>query len=314
MPASLPTLSIFPVTNRRSRSSVLVDDLAEAAVVRRRCAATYRRRGRRCATSVRSTCRIGSRPCVALSSTTLLEPRPMTGRRSVPANRRSGIAGWTCCASLREGRRGQRRQRQGGQRGEKVASVGHRDSPRRTWPRVFRPACCVNTACRAPGIYGAAGRVRTDPSRLARAHLGRHGRARPVPGRASLVAQQRLLTRAIPSSGEMLPVIGLGSSATFSQVARKEDATALREVLQALVNGGGTVFDTAPGLRRLRRGGGPHRQRDPASPTGSSGPPRSTWRDRGRPIPRRRARRSRPRSSGSRRPASISSRSTTWAT
>jgi aryl-alcohol dehydrogenase-like predicted oxidoreductase len=64
---------------------------------------------------------------------------------------------------------------------------------------------------------------------------------------AAMSAQQRLLTRAIPSSGEMLPVIGLGSSATFSQVARKEDATALREVLQALVNGGATVFDTAPG-------------------------------------------------------------------
>jgi aryl-alcohol dehydrogenase-like predicted oxidoreductase len=64
---------------------------------------------------------------------------------------------------------------------------------------------------------------------------------------AEIFAQQPLLTRAIPSSGEMLPAIGLGSSATFSQVARKEDATALGEVLRALVNGGATVFDTAPG-------------------------------------------------------------------
>ena len=64
---------------------------------------------------------------------------------------------------------------------------------------------------------------------------------------AELFSQQRLLTRAIPSSGEMLPMIGLGSSATFSQVARKEDVAALGEVLQALVKGGGTVFDTAPG-------------------------------------------------------------------
>jgi aryl-alcohol dehydrogenase-like predicted oxidoreductase len=64
---------------------------------------------------------------------------------------------------------------------------------------------------------------------------------------AQLVGQQRMLTRAIPSSGEMLPVIGLGSSATFSQVARKEDATALTAVLQTLLKGGGTVFDTAPG-------------------------------------------------------------------
>lgn len=40
----------------------------------------------------------------------------------------------------------------------------------------------------------------------------------------------RLLTRAIPSTGERLPVIGLGSSATFSQAARREDIAALREV------------------------------------------------------------------------------------
>lgn len=59
-------------------------------------------------------------------------------------------------------------------------------------------------------------------------------------------AQSRLITRAIPKSGERLPVIGLGSSATFSQVARSDDVSALREVLTALVNNGGSVFDTAP--------------------------------------------------------------------
>jgi aryl-alcohol dehydrogenase-like predicted oxidoreductase len=55
-----------------------------------------------------------------------------------------------------------------------------------------------------------------------------------------------LITRAIPSSGELLPVVGLGSSATFSQVARGEDHDALREVLRALAQHGGRVFDTAP--------------------------------------------------------------------
>jgi aryl-alcohol dehydrogenase-like predicted oxidoreductase len=55
-----------------------------------------------------------------------------------------------------------------------------------------------------------------------------------------------MLTRPIPSSGEELPVIGLGSSATFSQVARTEDVTALRSVLRTLLENGGTVFDTAP--------------------------------------------------------------------
>jgi aryl-alcohol dehydrogenase-like predicted oxidoreductase len=55
-----------------------------------------------------------------------------------------------------------------------------------------------------------------------------------------------LLKRAIPSSGEELPAIGLGSSATFSRMARSDDASALREVLGTLMDNGGTVFDTAP--------------------------------------------------------------------
>jgi aryl-alcohol dehydrogenase-like predicted oxidoreductase len=61
-----------------------------------------------------------------------------------------------------------------------------------------------------------------------------------------LAAEPGLVTRAIPSTGERLPVIGLGSSATFSQVARGEDVTALRAVLERMVELGGTVFDTAP--------------------------------------------------------------------
>ena len=63
----------------------------------------------------------------------------------------------------------------------------------------------------------------------------------------TLLAQGKMATKAIPSSGERIPVIGLGSSATFASVARTEDLTALREVFKALVAGGATVFDTAPG-------------------------------------------------------------------
>jgi len=60
------------------------------------------------------------------------------------------------------------------------------------------------------------------------------------------VTQRGLIARAIPSSGEMVPLVGLGSSATFQQVARSEDVTALREVLKTMVDQGGKVFDTAP--------------------------------------------------------------------
>ncbi|MBP6814382.1 MAG: aldo/keto reductase [Burkholderiaceae bacterium] len=64
--------------------------------------------------------------------------------------------------------------------------------------------------------------------------------------RAVLAAEAKLITRAIPSTGEHLPIVGLGSSATFSQVARSEDVAALRAVLKQMTDLGGTVFDTAP--------------------------------------------------------------------
>jgi aryl-alcohol dehydrogenase-like predicted oxidoreductase len=65
--------------------------------------------------------------------------------------------------------------------------------------------------------------------------------------RLARAREAELITRAIPSTGERLPVVGLGSSATFAQVARGEDVTALRAVLGRMVELGGTVFDTAPG-------------------------------------------------------------------
>ena len=58
--------------------------------------------------------------------------------------------------------------------------------------------------------------------------------------------QGQLIRRAIPSSGEMLPVIGLGSSATFSQVARSDEISALKAVFKTMVDNGARVFDTAP--------------------------------------------------------------------
>lgn len=63
---------------------------------------------------------------------------------------------------------------------------------------------------------------------------------------AQTTAASPLITRAIPSTGQRLPIIGLGSSATFSQVARNEDHDALRAVMAKMVELGGTVFDTAP--------------------------------------------------------------------
>ena len=73
------------------------------------------------------------------------------------------------------------------------------------------------------------------------------GAALTLPGSLLQALEGDIITRAIPSSGEKLPIVGLGSSATFSRVARSDDVTALRDVLRTLFENGGTVFDTAPG-------------------------------------------------------------------
>ena len=55
-----------------------------------------------------------------------------------------------------------------------------------------------------------------------------------------------MVKRRIPSSGELIPVIGMGSSNTFDVEDSAAATDPLREVLRALVEGGGTVIDTSP--------------------------------------------------------------------
>ena len=61
---------------------------------------------------------------------------------------------------------------------------------------------------------------------------------------------QEVMTRLIPGTNERVPLIGLGSSATFSRLASDGDTDPLKGVLSALIDGGGTVFDTAPSYGR----------------------------------------------------------------
>ena len=61
-----------------------------------------------------------------------------------------------------------------------------------------------------------------------------------------LAQSEPLIRRAIPSTGEFIPIIGLGSSANFSSMARAEEFDTVRSVMSALIDNGGTVFDTAP--------------------------------------------------------------------
>lgn len=59
-------------------------------------------------------------------------------------------------------------------------------------------------------------------------------------------AATSLLTRAIPSTGEKIPVIGMGTSGSFEVGTGTLEYDALREVLKIFFAGGGTVIDTAP--------------------------------------------------------------------
>ncbi len=65
--------------------------------------------------------------------------------------------------------------------------------------------------------------------------------ARPVPG----LAQERLPARAIPATGEMLPVVGLGSSKAVRLIP-DAGTDSLATVLRMLVSYGGRVVDTTP--------------------------------------------------------------------
>jgi len=72
--------------------------------------------------------------------------------------------------------------------------------------------------------------------------------ARPLPafGAASAprVPHATLATRAIASTGELIPVIGMGTSGSFEVDAAGREP--LKEVLRRFVAGGATVIDTSP--------------------------------------------------------------------
>jgi diketogulonate reductase-like aldo/keto reductase len=55
-----------------------------------------------------------------------------------------------------------------------------------------------------------------------------------------------LIKRAIPSSGELLPVMGMGTSRTFDTANDPQSLAKLGAVMQAFFEGGGSVIDSSP--------------------------------------------------------------------
>jgi aryl-alcohol dehydrogenase-like predicted oxidoreductase len=87
---------------------------------------------------------------------------------------------------------------------------------------------------------------RREALRRIAAAMAAVGLGRTVPGWAQAPPPVAMLTRPIPSSGERLPVIGIGTWQTFD-VGRDPNARAqLREVLDSFGRGGGKVVDSSP--------------------------------------------------------------------
>ena len=61
----------------------------------------------------------------------------------------------------------------------------------------------------------------------------------------ALAAEAPLLTRPIPSSGERLPVVGIGTAVIFDFENDPAKFAERRAVIQTLIAGGGTLIDTA---------------------------------------------------------------------
>ena len=61
------------------------------------------------------------------------------------------------------------------------------------------------------------------------------------------LAQDQMLRRVIPSSGELLPIIGLGTSRVFDVDPQDKDKLRIRkEIIESLINKGGSLIDTSP--------------------------------------------------------------------
>jgi aryl-alcohol dehydrogenase-like predicted oxidoreductase len=65
-------------------------------------------------------------------------------------------------------------------------------------------------------------------------------------GLARAAAPKNMLQRRIPSTGELVPAVGMGTSGSFQIPAGSAEYTALKEVLKRFFAGGATLIDTAP--------------------------------------------------------------------
>ncbi len=69
----------------------------------------------------------------------------------------------------------------------------------------------------------------------------------------AFAGERRMHTRRIPSSGEQLPVIGLGTYSVFDVPSDPGEIARRKEIVDALLGEGGSVIDTSPMYNRSER-------------------------------------------------------------
>ena len=66
----------------------------------------------------------------------------------------------------------------------------------------------------------------------------------PVP--SNILQPKLLIARSIPSTGEKIPVVGIGTARRYDIGLSPEERAPLKEVLNEFIEMGGKVVDTAP--------------------------------------------------------------------
>jgi diketogulonate reductase-like aldo/keto reductase len=85
---------------------------------------------------------------------------------------------------------------------------------------------------------------------ISRRDLIKAGALLGLAGSRPLLAEETMLTRPVPATGQALPVIGLGTYDVFDVASTPDNIAARREILDALGDAGGSVIDTSPMYNR----------------------------------------------------------------
>jgi diketogulonate reductase-like aldo/keto reductase len=93
----------------------------------------------------------------------------------------------------------------------------------------------------------------TTPRTITRRDLIKAGALLGAATPCAAMALETMRTRQIPSSGEALPIIGLGTYNAFDVAGSPEELDMRRQIVAALIDAGGSVIDTSPMYNRSEK-------------------------------------------------------------